>query len=216
MSKKPKKNIMKNIKYNFKKDSGFKTVFNVAISSKALFGLSDGALKLYIMFILNGKKNVPSIKIFSKRLGKSERTVSRLYQELKEKGFLKIHCINPKVYQYTFDHNGNIGYKKPKVENKVIIEKNTKEEVIRLEEKSEVKESLFDKVSDRLEKANQEYLDKAKTILEYEDFAVLENIYWDLNTKVRAQVLNIIEDRLEKEPHSKEVLTWFIEKVKYV
>ena len=215
MSKKPKKNFMKNIKYNFKKDKSFQTVFNIAISSKALFGLSESALKLYIMFVLNGKKNVPSIKIFSKRMGKSERTISRLYEELKEKGFLKIHCVNPKVYQYTFDYNGNIGYKKPKKEKTTTLEETTKEKIVVLEETKNVEENIFEEVADRLDETNQTYLDKAATIVEYEDFAVLENIYWNLDTNIRSKVLKIVEDRLDKEPNSKEVLTWFIEKVKY-
>jgi len=205
MSKTPKKNFVKNIKYNFKKNEGFKTVFHVSISSKAMFELSESALKLYIMFVLNGKKNVPSIKVFAKRINKSERTVSRLYQELKEKGFLLIHCVSPKVYQYTFDYNGNIGYKKTKIKPGEV-----------LEEYSEVKEEVFQEVKEILDSKDQELLEKAKTIMEYEDFAIMENIYWTLSEKLRSQILSIMEERIKVESDSIEVLTWFIEKVKYL
>ncbi|NCC71047.1 helix-turn-helix domain-containing protein [bacterium] len=205
MKKPPKKNFVKNVKYNFKKNEGFKTVFHISISSKAMFGLTDGALKLYMMFILNGKKNIPSIKTFAKRIGKSERTVSRLYQELKEKGFLKIHCVSPKVYQYTFDYNGNIGYKKNIIKPGEV-----------LEEYTETSEETFKEVEEILNNKDIELLDKAKTIMEYEDFAVMENIYWTLSQELRNQILNIMENRIKVEPESEQVLTWFIEKVKYV
>jgi len=203
MKKEPKKNFMKNVKYNFKKDKGFKTVFHISISSKAMFQLTDGALKLYMMFVLNGKKNMPSIKVFAKRIGKSERTVSRLYQELKEKGFLKIHCVSPKIYQYTFDYNGNIGYKKTKIKPGEV-----------LEEYTETPEETIKEVKEILNSEDTIYLDKAKTIMEYEDFAVMENIFWDLSQELRNQILNIMEQRLKTEPGSKQVLTWFIDKVK--
>jgi DNA-binding transcriptional regulator YhcF (GntR family) len=203
---KKKRNFMKKSKYNFKRGEKFETVFHLSISSKAIFKLSDSALKLYILFVLNGKKNPPSIKLFANRMKKSERTISRIYDELKEKNFLKIQCISPKKYKYVFDMNGNVNYdykeEKEKHEQK-LIEKEVDVKEIENEEHFE-------------EDFNQEVFEKAKTIKEYEDFAILENIFWNLKPKERKEIVSIIEKRKVLETDSKEVIDWFLEKVKYV
>ena len=53
-------------------------MFNIGISSKALFGLSPGPLKLYMMFVLNGRKSEPSIDRFSK----CQVLAQELYQDI--------------------------------------------------------------------------------------------------------------------------------------
>ncbi|NCU41864.1 MAG: hypothetical protein EOM19_04045 [Candidatus Moranbacteria bacterium] len=205
-----KKNFIQKSKYNFKKDEKFQTVFHLGISSKAVFELSEQALKLYIMFILHGKRNPPSIKLFAARMRKSERTVSRLYEELKEKNFLSIVCVRPKVYKYVFDSNGNIGHSFKKEKEKIeLVEK----------EKEEIKESVAieeEAVEEVVEENDENIFEKAKTIMEYEDFAVLENIFWELKKPSREKITSIIEKRMKSEPRHKEVFEWFLEKVKYV
>ena len=209
---KKKKNFIRKSNYNFKKSDGFTTVFHLNISSKAMFNLSDGAFKLYNMFLLNGRKNTPTIRTFAQRLKRSERTVSRYYDELKEKGFLELVCVSPKVYEYKFDLNGNLGHsikEETKVENeKILVEKQIEEEE-RLDQ-----EVLEEKVVTPMEEEEKLIIKKTKTILEYEDFAVLENMYWSLDNKVKDKVKKILNDRKEKEPNSKEVIEWFLEKIK--
>jgi DNA-binding transcriptional regulator YhcF (GntR family) len=204
-----KKNFMKRSKNNFKKGGEFQTVFHLGLSSKAVFNLSEEALKLYIMFVLHGKKNPPSIKLFAARMKKSERTISRLYEELKEKKFLKIVCVRPKVFQYIFDSNGNVDYE-PKEEKKK-IQLVEKEELI----EEELIEEVFEEELDET-KEDDIIFEKAETIMEYEDFAVLENIFWELSSTSREKIISIMEKRIKKEPQSKQVLEWFLEKVKYV
>lgn len=203
-----KRNFMKKSKNNFRKGGEFATVFHLGISSKAVFTLSEQALKLYILFVLHGKRNPPSMKLFAARMKKSERTVSRLYEELKEKRFLTIECVRPKVYKYVFDSNGNVGYSLKKEKQKVeLVEKPIEE----LENDEEVE------IVEEIEESNDDDIfDKARTIMEYEDFAVLENIFWDLIPDSRETIISILEERFKKEPQSKDVLEWFLEKVKYV
>jgi DNA-binding transcriptional regulator YhcF (GntR family) len=205
-----KKNFMKRSKNNFKKGGEFQTVFHLGISSKAVFTLSEQALKLYILFVLHGKRNPPSMKLFAARMKKSERTVSRLYEELKEKKFLTIECIRPKVYKYVFDSNGNVDYK-PKEDKKEfeLIEKP-------IEELDNEEVEIIEDIENIDEDEDEDIFEKARTIMEYEDFAVLENIFWELAPKSREKIVSILEERFKKEPQSKEVLEWFLEKVKYV
>ena len=210
--KSSKKNFIRRSKYNFKGEK-FETIFHLGVSSKALFNLSEGALKLYMMFLLHGKRNPPSAQIFANRMKKSVRTISRLYEELKENGFLKIECVQPKVYRYTFDSNGNVNYV-PKKE-KLVLEKDLlipKEEIE--EQTQEFSQDDFNK--EIVEEERNIIFDKVETIVEYEDFAVLENIYWTLEDKDRKMVVDILEQRSIDEPASREVIDWFLEKVKYV
>ena len=72
-------------------------------------------------------------------------------------------------------------------------------------------------IVEEIEESNDDDIfDKARTIMEYEDFAVLENIFWDLVPDSRETIVSILEERFKKEPQSKDVLEWFLEKVKYV
>lgn len=203
---KTKKNFVKKTKFNFKKEEGFTTVFHLGLSSKAVFELSEPALKLYILFVLHGKKNPPSLKLFAGRMKKSERTVSRYYEELKEKGFLKITCINTNTYKYEFDFNGNVDVN-PK--EKIKLEENQY-----IEEKADVPVEVFEKAKERLEESLA--IQKSKTIKEYEDFAILENIFWQCPDKDKKQIIDILEERSKNENLSREAIDWFLNKVKYV
>jgi hypothetical protein len=164
-----------------------------------------------MLFVLHGKNNPPSIKMFALRMKKSERTVSRLYEELKEKNFLKIECLKPKVYRYFFDPNGNVNFEKPVETEETVREFEEKEQ----EEMYSYKETKVSEQEEVKEKENL-IIEKAKTIQEYEDFAILENFFWELNGKEREKIILIIEERIEKEANLKEVLSWFLQKVKYV
>ena len=203
-----KRNFVKKSQFNFDKKDGFTTMFHMSLSSKAVFGLSEGALKLYVMFVLHGKRNPPTVKLFANRMGKSERTISRYYEELKEKGFLKLTCLRPKVYKYEFDFNGNVNY-------------DMKEEKIKFEEEKEIEKEVMEvlkqeKIEEEIKKEEEKiYLQKAKTIEEYEDFAVLENIYWTVDKSEREKIFSILKLRMSKEPKNKEVIKWFLDKVEY-
>lgn len=209
---KKKKNFIRKSNYNFKKSDGFTTVFHLNISSKAMFNLSDGAFKLYNMFLLNGRKNTPTIRTFAQRLKKSERTISRYYDELKEKGFLELVCVSPKVYEYKFDLNGNLGHS-IKEETKLEEEKQLIEKEILESEKLD-QEIIKEKIVTPMQEEEKLVLKKAKTILEYEDFAVLENMYWSLDNKVKDKIKSILNERKQKEPNSIDVIDWFLEKIK--
>jgi DNA-binding transcriptional regulator YhcF (GntR family) len=205
----PKRNFIKKIKQD--KKENFNTVFHIGINSDALFKLSDGALKLYIMFILNGKKTPPSLRVFSNRINKSERTVSRYYDELKEFGFLKMICVKPKVYQYIFDSNGGL----IEMETKK-IEKKIEKEIQASQETIDITKHAEEIVIKKEVRENEYIFDKAKSIKEYEDFAILENIFWTLQEDERKEIISIIENRIKKEVSLKNVFQWFLEKVKFV
>lgn len=210
MSDKRKKNFITKRKKNY--SGKFQTMFNIGVSSKALFGLSPNALKIYMLLVLNGKKTEPSIARFSKMSGMSERTISRYYQELKDKDYLKITSIGINRYKYEFDPYGDINRTFKKQKEEAVLDIKTVEDV--REEKEivspvvEAKEELsqYDKVAIEL-------IDKSQTIQEYEDFAVLENLYWTIDESNRDTIKRILNDRLQKEPHNKDAIEWFLNKV---
>lgn len=205
MSNTRKKNFMTKRKKNYSKE--FQTMFNIGISSKALFGLSPGPLKLYMMFVLNGRKSEPSISRFSKMSGFSPRTISRYYEELKEKGFLKITPIGVKRYKYEFDPYGNVNKVFKKKEEKP-IEEEVKEILV---EKDKVETPAIEK--EPVVEIN-EFVERSKDIEEYEDFAILENHYWNLDRDLQKEIVSILEKRYEIELHNRDALEWFLNKVR--
>lgn len=199
-----KKNFITKRKKNFGKE--FKTMFNIGVSSKALFELSPNALKLYMMFVINGKKTEPSIARFAKMTKMSPRTISRYYEELKEKNFLKITPIGINRYKYEFDPYGNIDipYRKKVTEE---VTEETKVEYVEKEIEEAVIEEKIETEKDFT------YLQKAQTIQEYEDFAILENYYWTLDTDTQTSIVSILRKRYEKEPNNRDAIEWFLNKI---
>lgn len=208
-------NVMRTRKKAFKKGESV-TMMNFQISSKALFQLSGEALKLYMMFLLNGKKSEPSKKKFSRMMKKSVRSIDTYYSELKEKGFLKIVQIGYNRYRYDFDLNGNIDHDfgKDKEEPKKKKEESTagtwlpgggevgEPELISAIETPET-------VSD----FNKEVIETSKEIMEFEDFAVLETVYWQLPDRDKKEVVNILLKRYQKEEFIKDAIEWIFEKI---
>lgn len=203
------KNVIRNTR-KFKKKKKI-ALFNVAISSEAVFKLSPGAFKLYFFFIINGKKNEPSIPRFANLMNMSERTISRYYKELKDKGFIKLTQIGLNRYMYDFDINGNVDvvYEKRKPVTVETI-KPPEEEVI-VEPTEEVMEPIYE---EEVTDDHTEYIEYAKTIVEYEDFAVLDNNFWTLPQTVKNEIISILIERQKSEPKIKDQLEWILNKIK--
>ena len=203
-----KRNFMTKRKKNY--SGQFQTMFNIGVSSRALFNLSPNGLKLYMFFVLNGKTNEPNIGRFAKMMKVSPRSVSRYYEELKEKNFLKITPIGINRYKYEFDPWGDVNkvFKKPKKDMPI---KDNIKFVEKEKEKADVVEDQ--KPIPIIEKIN-EFVEKSKEIKEYEDFAILENQYWLLEKENQKKIVKILEERLLAEPMSKEPIEWFLNKVK--
>lgn len=197
---KPKKNFVKKIKR--KPNQEWETDFHLSISSKAMFKLSSEGLKLYMMLLMHGKGKYISMRTLAYRMEKSERTIQRYAEELKEKGFLRIIMIEPKKFQYLFDYRGMLNeITKPKAkETKVeFVEEEVNEEIIVVEE----------------EQTEQDFvLEKAKTIIDYTDFAILENKFWLFDDDLKKSVIKTLENRLEKELENREAIEWFLDKTK--
>lgn len=197
--KKKKVNFIRKYKHDYRR--GEKEVtFNFSVASKALFNLSGDALKLYLLLILNGKRAEPSVKRFAKMMNKSERTISRIYNELKEKDFLKITPIGINRYKYDFDPFGKVSIpKKPKGYK-------AEKEIVQ-----EPQEIIKDVVASTKPKTKIN-LEKAKTIKEYEDFAILENFYWTLPKEEQKEILEVLKERIKIETDSKDPIQWFLDK----
>lgn len=200
---KPKQNFVKKIKR--KKNQEWQTDFHLSISSKAMFELSDTALKLYMILLMHGKGKYISTKTLAYRLKKSERSIQRYRDELKEKGFLKVVMIEPKKFQYIFDYKGMLNeVTKHKEETKEIeYFEEEKEEIIIEEEIVEIEEEASE---------TDFILTKARTIIDYTDFAILENKFWTFEEETKNKIIEILKIRLEKEPNNKEVIEWFLDK----
>lgn len=208
-------NVMRTRRKAFKKGESV-TLMNFSISSKALFQLSGEALKLYMLFLLNGKKSEPSKKKFARMMKKSERTIDNYYKELKEKGFLNIVQIGYNRYRYDFDLNGNVNHDfKQEIEE---VKQINQEPVGPTLEPGGglVGEPIKIKPEETLEsviKFNKEVIETSKEIIEFEDFAVLENIYWQLPEEAKEEVVKILLSRYKKEEYIKEAIEWVLEKI---
>lgn len=202
-------NVMRTRRKAFKKGESV-TIMNFAVSSKALFQLSGEALKLYMFFLLNGKKSEPSKKKFARMMKKSERTIDNYYKELKEKGFLDIVQIGYNRYRYDFDINGNVNHDFNQ-EIKEIKQVGTEEEVpVKKEVQVEVVET---ETTEQIEEFNLDIVELSKEIMEFEDFAVLENVYWQLEKQYQDQVIKILVHRYNNEEYIKEAIEWVFEKI---
>lgn len=203
-------NIMRTRKGAFKKGESI-TIMTFNISSKALFNLSGEALKLYMLFLLNGKKSSPNKSKFAKMMKKSPRSVDTYYKELKDKGFLKIVQIGYNRYKYDFDLNGNVDYKfEQKIKDIKTIEPIEEENIEKEPIKVEVKEQ---ETPTAMKEFNFEVIETAKEITEFEDFAVLENVYWQLSNDSKIIVVNILVERYKKEEYIREAIEWVFEKI---
>lgn len=208
-------NVMRTRRKAFKKGESV-TIMNFQISSKALFQLSGEALKLYMMFLLNGKKSEPSKKKFARMMKKSVRSIDTYYSELKEKGFLNIVQIGYNRYRYDFDLNGNIDhdFEKDKEEPKKKKEESTAG--MWLPGGGEVGEpELISAIEtpETVSHFNKEVIETSKEIMEFEDFAVLETVYWQLPDKDKKEVVNILVKRYQKEEFIKDAIEWIFEKI---
>ncbi len=201
-------NYIKKIKHNFNPaDDGWTTEFFLKISSKAVFGLSDQAFKMYIFLMLLGDKKFTSMSLLAKRMKKSERQVQRIAEELKEKNFLKLVRFEPKKYQWLFDINGNLDKPIKEQERRIVEEQKEIEAIYEQPTKDEIEKQQDEQISE----INKLILEKAKTIVEYPDFAILANKYWEVDDQMKEKIKEIIIKRLSKEPENARALTWFME-----
>lgn len=213
VEKRIKGNFIKKIKNKPRRhDDKWKTNFHLIVNSKAFFGLSEPAFKLYCSLILQGKNQFTSLKFLADRVGKSVRQVQRDKKELEENGFLKIVRVMPTKYEYVFDYNGRLLDKKPEVkpiEKEFEIIKNEKNQDLekQIKVENEVEEISIDKNEDDY------ILEKTKTIFEYSDFAILHNMFWQLSDDLKKSIREIIKERLIKEPQNKQQLSWINEKI---
>ena len=115
------------------------------------------------------EKSEPSIDRFSRMSGFSPRTISRYYEELKEKGFLKITPIGVKRYKYRiwslrklikFSRKED---KPIRRRSKEILVEKTRQKLLAIEKEPVVEIN--------------EFVERSKDIEEYEDFIILENHY---------------------------------------
>lgn len=209
MMSKIKRSFVRKIRRK-KKDIDWSTDFHLNISSKAMFKLSEPALKLYLVIILHGQNRFISTKTLAYRMGKSERSIQRYRDELKEKGFLRVVMIEPKKFQYIFDYKGALNEltkPKPKEEEKIVyIEK----------EVEETEEVIEEEIIEEEETEEDFLFNKTKEINDYSDFAILENKFWSLDEKTKKGIVRILKERKEKEPQTNEVIDWFLDKVSIV
>lgn len=205
MKNKPKQSFVRKIKRTANRE--WESDFHLSISSKALFNLSDQALKLYIFFLLQGKGKYISTKTLAVRLKKSERSVQRYRDELKELGFLRVHMITPTKFQYTFDPKGLLNEEvKVKKRKEIELVEETEKEIKEVEVEVEVTE----------EQTEENFiLEKARTIIDYSDFAILENKYWNFDDETKKQIKSILENRFKKELENREAIEWFLDKTNY-
>lgn len=214
-----KQNFIKHIKKKpYRHDDKWRTDFHFAINSKAFFGLSEQAFKLYCSLILQGKNRFTSLNLLAGRVNKSVRQIQRIKEELEINGFLKIIRIGPKTYEYIFDYSGRLNEKKP--EPKVI----EKEYELVEKEKSIYEEDIEEPIKnfeDMAEKVKKEpktdedllVIEKAKTIVEYSDFAILNNKFWGLKESTKKEIIKIIEERIKNESQNRNQLNWIYERI---
>lgn len=214
-----KQNFIKHIKKKaYRHDDKWKTDFHFAVNSKAFFGLSEQAFKLYCSLILQGKNKFTSLSLLAGRVNKSVRQVQRIKEELEINGFLKIIRVKPTTYEYIFDYSGRLNEKKPETK---AIEKEyeiiEKPKVIH-EEHSEVPIEILEKAVEKIKeepKIDEDLLviEKAKTIVEYSDFAILNNKFWGLKETTKKEIIKIIEERIKNESQNRNQLKWIYERI---
>lgn len=197
---KPKKSFVKKIKR--KKTNEWDTIFHLSVSSKALFNLSPEAFQLYLVLLLHGKGKFISTRTLANRMKKSERSIQRYRDELKDKGFLRVIMIEPKKFQYLFDYKGLLKetIKNKEIEKEIIKEK-ADEVIIEYEEEEET-----------LDEQSLYIIEKTKAIKDYADFAILENKFWTLDEITKAEIIKVLKSRVIKEPETREAIEWFLDK----
>src|SRR5690606_10985596 len=133
-------------------------------------------------------------------------------------GFLKIIRIRPTTYEYIFDYSDRLHEKKP--ETKAVEKEYEIIEAQKMihEEYADVSSENLDTLVERVKeepKVDEDLLviEKAKTIVEYSDFAILNNKFWGLKESTKKEIIKIIEERIQNESQNRDQLNWFYERV---